>query len=131
MRTRSLMRPSCHRSRVTGRARGRVPPVARLFGTDGIRGRAGEELTADLARQLGAAAVAVFGRHGEGHPTIVVGRDPRASGEWLEAAMVRGITDAGGDVLLAGIEPTPAIAFLTPDLGASSGVVISASHNPP
>jgi phosphoglucosamine mutase len=105
--------------------------VARLFGTDGIRGRAGEDLTADLARGLGAAAVAVFGRHGEGHPAIVVGRDPRASGEWLEAALVRGITDAGGDVLLAGIEPTPAIAFLTTDLGASSGVVISASHNPP
>ena len=105
--------------------------MARLFGTDGIRGRAGEDLTADLARGLGAAAVAVFGRHGEGHPAIVVGRDPRASGEWLEAALVRGITDAGGDALLAGIEPTPAIAFLTTDLGASSGVVISASHNPP
>jgi phosphoglucosamine mutase len=105
--------------------------MARLFGTDGIRGRAGEDLTEDLARRLGAAAVEVFGRHGEGHPTIVVGRDPRASGVWLEAALVDGIVGAGGDVWLAGVEPTPAVAFLTTDLGASSGVVISASHNPP
>ncbi|HYJ61991.1 MAG TPA: phosphoglucosamine mutase, partial [Actinomycetota bacterium] len=105
--------------------------MARLFGTDGIRGRAGEDLTDDLARRVGAAAVAVLRRHGEGHPTVVVGRDPRASGTWLESALVWGITAAGGDVLLAGVEPTPAVAFLTTDLGASSGVVISASHNPP
>ena len=105
--------------------------MARLFGTDGIRGLAGTELTEDLAYGLGRAGVVVLGRHGAGHPTIVVGRDPRASGEWLEDALVQGIRDAGGDVLLAGVEPTPAIAFLTVDLGASSGVVISASHNPP
>ena len=105
--------------------------MARLFGTDGVRGLAGEELTEDLAYGLGYAAVVVLGRHGEGHPTFVVGRDPRASGEWLEDALVEGIRHAGGDALIAGVEPTPAIAFLTTTLGASSGVVISASHNPP
>ncbi len=61
----------------------------------------------------------------------MVGRDTRRSGEWLEEALVDGIRSAGGDVILAGVEPTPAIAFLTTALGASSGVVISASHNPP
>jgi phosphoglucosamine mutase len=103
----------------------------RLFGTDGIRGLAGTELTEDLAYRLGRAAVVVLGRHGEEHPTFVVGRDPRASGEWLEDALVEGIREAGGDAFIAGVEPTPAIAFLTTDLHASSGVVISASHNPP
>jgi phosphoglucosamine mutase len=105
--------------------------MGRLFGTDGVRGLAGTELSEELAFGLGRAAVEVFGRHGEGHPTFVVGRDPRSSGEWLEDAMVEGIRTAGGDAVLAGIEPTPAIAFLTVDLGASCGVVISASHNPP
>jgi len=105
--------------------------MARLFGTDGIRGVAGTDLTPELARGLGRAAVAVLGRHGAAQPpTFVVGRDTRASGEWLEDALTEGIVTAGGDVLLAGIEPTPAIAFMTVDLGASSGVVISASHNP-
>jgi phosphoglucosamine mutase len=105
--------------------------MARLFGTDGIRGVAGIDLTADLARNLGRAAVEVLGRHGATQPpTFVVGRDTRASGEWLEDALTDGILTAGGDVLLAGIEPTPAIAYMTVDLGASSGVVISASHNP-
>src|SRR5262245_16914739 len=105
--------------------------MARLFGTDGIRGVAGTELTPELARGLGRAAVEVLGRHGATQPpTFVVGRDTRESGEWLEDALTEGIVAAGGDVLLAGIEPTPAIAFMTVDLGASSGVVISASHNP-
>ena len=105
--------------------------MGRLFGTDGVRGVAGDELTAELANNLGRAAVEVLGRHGGGAPTFVVGRDPRESGEWLEDALVEGIRSAGGDVILVGIEPTPAIAYLTTDLGASSGVVISASHNPP
>ena len=105
--------------------------MGRLFGTDGVRGLAGTELTADLAAGLGRAAVTVLGRHGAGHPVILVGRDPRSSGVWLEQALVEGIRSAGGDVLLAGVEPTPAIAFLTVDRGASAGVVISASHNPP
>lgn len=105
--------------------------MGRLFGTDGVRGLAGSELTRDLAYGLGRAAVVVLGRHGVGRPSFVVGRDPRASGEWLEDAITEGIRQAGGDVVIAGIEPTPAIAFMTVDLGASSGVVISASHNPP
>jgi phosphoglucosamine mutase len=105
--------------------------VGRLFGTDGVRGVAGTDLTPELARGLGAAAVAVLGAHGDRRPTFVVGRDPRVSGVWLEEALVEGIAQAGGDVVLAGVEPTPAVAFMTVDLGASSGVVISASHNPP
>ena len=105
--------------------------MGRLFGTDGVRGVAGDELTAELANNLGRAAVEVLGRYGGGAPTFVVGRDPRESGEWLEDALVEGIRCAGGNVILVGIEPTPAIAYLTTDLGASSGVVISASHNPP
>jgi phosphoglucosamine mutase len=103
----------------------------RLFGTDGVRGLAGTELTDDMAYRLGRAAVVVFGRRGTGRPTFVVGRDPRASGEWLEDALVEGIREGGGDTYIAGVEPTPAIAFLAAELGTSSGVVISASHNPP
>src|SRR5438445_11345533 len=105
--------------------------MARLFGTDGVRGVAGVELTEDLAAALGRAAVRVLGRHGTARPLFVVGRDPRESGVWLEEALVEGIRGAGGDAVLVGVEPTPAIAFLTIDLGASSGVEISASPNPP
>jgi phosphoglucosamine mutase len=105
--------------------------MGRLFGTDGVRGLAGTDLTRDLAFGLGRAAVVVLGRHGAARPTFVVGRDTRASGEWLGEALVDGVRAAGGDVILAGVEPTPAIAFLTLDHGASAGVVISASHNPP
>jgi phosphoglucosamine mutase len=105
--------------------------MGRLFGTDGVRGLAGTELTAELARDLGAAGVAVLGGEGIARPRFVVGRDPRSSGVWLERAVVEGITSAGGDALLAGVIPTPAIAYLTTELGATSGIVISASHNPP
>jgi phosphoglucosamine mutase len=105
--------------------------MGRLFGTDGVRGRFGRDLTTDLARELGRAAVVVLARYERDAPTFVIGRDTRASGEPLEAALVEGITRGGGDVYLAGIEPTPAIAFLTTALSAGSGVVISASHNPP
>jgi phosphoglucosamine mutase len=105
--------------------------VGRLFGTDGVRGVAGTELTSDLAFDLGRAAVVVLGRHGTKRPTFLIGRDTRRSGVWLEQAIADGIRSAGGDVILAGVEPTPAIAFLTIALRASSGVVISASHNPP
>ncbi len=91
----------------------------------------GTDLTRDLAFGLGRAAVVVLGRHGAGRPTFLIGRDTRRSGVWLEEALADGIRSAGGDVILAGVEPTPAIAFLTTELKASSGVVISASHNPP
>ncbi len=105
--------------------------MGRLFGTDGVRGLAGTELTKELAFGLGRAAVIALGHHRPDTPTFVVGRDTRASGEWLEAALAEGICSAGGDVILAGVQTTPAVAFLTTDLGAASGVVISASHNPP
>jgi phosphoglucosamine mutase len=105
----------------------------RLFGTDGVRGVANQELTAELALELAAAAAHVLGEAGafEGHrPLAVVGRDPRASGEFLEAAVVAGLASAGVDVLRLGILPTPAVAYLTADLKADLGVMLSASHNP-
>lgn len=105
--------------------------MGRLFGTDGVRGVAGRELTAELAFAVGRAAVTAFGRRGTRRPAFVVGRDTRASGEFLEAAIVAGICSAGGDALTAGVATTPAVALLTVQLGADSGVVISASHNPP
>ena len=107
--------------------------MGRIFGTDGIRGLANRDLTAELALDLSVAAAHVLGDVGafEGHrPTAVVGRDPRASGEFLSAAVVAGLASAGVDVLDVGVLPTPAVAFLTADLGADLGAVISASHNP-
>jgi phosphoglucosamine mutase len=107
--------------------------VARLFGTDGVRGVAGRDLTAHLALDLSVAAARVLGEVGafEGHrPVAVVGRDPRASGEFLEAAVVAGLATAGVDVLRLGVLPTPAVAYLTGSLGADLGVMLSASHNP-
>jgi phosphoglucosamine mutase len=104
--------------------------VGRLFGTDGIRGIANRELTGDLAFRLGRAAVVALTEHGESRPHLVVGRDTRGSGEFLEAALTAGICSAGGDVVLLGVSTTPAVAFLTTDLHAHAGVVISASHNP-
>lgn len=102
--------------------------MGRLFGTDGVRGVAGRDLTTELAHGIGRALVATLG---SSRPRVAVGRDTRASGEMLEAALAAGICSAGGDVLLLGVVPTPAVAFLTVDLGADAGVVISASHNPP
>jgi phosphoglucosamine mutase len=105
----------------------------RLFGTDGVRGVANKDLTAELALELAVAAAHVLGQAGafEGHrPMAVVGRDPRASGEFLEAAVVAGLASAGVDVLRLGVVPTPAVAYLTADFGADLGVVLSASHNP-
>ena len=108
-----------------------------LFGTDGVRGLANRDLTADLALDLAAAAAHVLGDLGELHagrpgarPRAVVGRDPRASGEFLEAATVAGLASAGLDVLVLGVLPTPAVAHLTAELGVDLGVMISASHNP-
>lgn len=100
--------------------------MARLFGTDGIRGVANRDLTPDLALALGRAAGRVLVEGGE----VVVGRDTRVSGGMLEGALVAGLCSAGADVRLAGIVPTPAVAFLTIDQKASAGAVISASHNP-
>jgi phosphoglucosamine mutase len=102
-----------------------------LFGTDGVRGLANADLTPELAMAVANAAARVLVAHDASHrPLAVVGRDPRASGEMLEAAVVAGLTSAGADVLRAGVLPTPAVAFLTGDYGADLGVVLSASHNP-
>ena len=104
--------------------------MGRLFGTDGVRGTYGRDLTPELAFALGRAAAVVLRRRSAGPLSIVVGRDTRASGEPLQQALVEGILAAGADALLAGVVPTPAVAFLTTDLGVSAGAVISASHNP-
>jgi phosphoglucosamine mutase len=103
--------------------------MGRLFGTDGVRGVVGESLTDDLARSIGAAAATTLIDHGQGRPLFIVGRDTRASGELLEAAISEGISSAGGSVLVAGVVPTPTVAFLASEMDAA-GVVISASHNP-
>jgi phosphoglucosamine mutase len=109
--------------------------VVALFGTDGVRGVAGVDLTADLARSLAAAAVTVLAA-GVERPLVVVGRDPRPSGGWLQDAVVDGLTSAGADVVLLGVIPTPAVARAVADglpgtaRRPTFGVVISASHNP-
>ncbi len=104
-----------------------------IFGTDGVRGLANVDVTAELALDLSVAAAHVLGDVGAfaGHrPRAVVGRDPRASGEFLSAAVIAGLASAGVDVLDAGVLPTPAIAFLTAQSEADLGVMLSASHNP-
>jgi phosphoglucosamine mutase len=105
--------------------------MGRLFGTDGVRGVANRELTAELALALGSAAA----RHlasapAPGRRIAVIGRDPRASGEMLEAAVIAGLTSQGVDALRVGVLPTPAVAYLTGAYDADFGVMISASHNP-
>ncbi|MGY1732024.1 phosphoglucosamine mutase [Geodermatophilus sp. SYSU D01045] len=105
--------------------------MGRLFGTDGVRGRANADLTPELALSVARAAAGVLAdRDGTSRPVAVVGRDPRASGEMLEAAVVAGLASAGAEVLRVGVLPTPAVAFLTAETGADLGVMISASHNP-
>jgi len=105
--------------------------MARLFGTDGVRGLANGELTPELALSVAASAARVLRAHDRSHrPVAVVGRDPRASGEMLEAAVVAGLASAGADVLRVGVQPTPAVAHLVGALDADLGVMISASHNP-
>ena len=112
--------------------------MGHLFGTDGVRGVAGRELTAGLALSLSAAAASVLSGSGafatartaHRRPFAVVGRDPRASGEFLEAAVVAGLAASGVDVVRLGVMPTPAVAYLTAEMGAEFGVMLSASHNP-
>ena len=104
--------------------------MSRLFGTDGVRGEANSKLPPELAYRMGRAATIYFGRHTDGAPQILIGRDTRISGEMLEAALVAGICSAGGNVILAGVIPTPAVAYLARKLHAAAGIVISASHNP-
>ena len=104
--------------------------MGRLFGTDGVRGSANKDLTPELVFSLGKSASLVIAKsHGKGRAKAVVGRDPRASGEMLEAALIAGLATVGVDVLKVGVLPTPAIAYLTKYYGADLGVVLSASHN--
>lgn len=105
--------------------------MGRYFGTDGVRGLANADVTPELVLAIASAAARVLAFHDGAHrPVAVVGRDPRASGEMLEAAVVAGLTSAGADVRLVGVVPTPAVAFLTGDYAADFGVMLSASHNP-
>ncbi len=104
-----------------------------LFGTDGVRGVANRDLTAELALDLAVAAAHVLAEVGaisKNRPVAIVGQDSRASGEFLEAAIVAGLASAGVDVYKVGVLPTPAIAHLVASTGADLGVMISASHNP-
>ena len=109
--------------------------MGRLFGTDGVRGLANRDITAELAVDLAVSAahvladVGAFEGRASDRPTAVVGRDTRASGEFLEAAVVAGLASAGVDVTVVGVIPTPAVAWLTASRGADLGVMLSASHN--
>ncbi len=107
--------------------------MRRLFGTDGVRGLAGIDVTADLALGLAQAAARVLGRSAREEsrrPVAVIARDPRVSGEFIAAAVAAGLASSGVDVLDAGVIPTPAAAFLVADVDADFGVMVSASHNP-
>src|SRR6201998_4801122 len=105
--------------------------MGRLFGTDGVRGVANRELTAELALALGSAAARRLASSGEPSRRVaVIGRDPRASGEMLEAAVIAGVTSEGVDALRVGVLRAPAGAYLTSAYDADFGVMISASHNP-
>lgn len=101
--------------------------MTRLFGTDGVRGIANRDLSPELAFKLGEAGARFLAPHGG---QIVIGKDTRHSGDMLQSAMVAGIGAAGVDAVILGVVPTPAVSFLTTELAASGGVVISASHNP-
>ncbi len=104
--------------------------MGRLFGTDGIRGVANEyPMTAEMAVNIGRAVAHLFKRPGH-TPRIIVGKDTRISGDMLESALIAGICSAGANAVMAGVLPTPGIAFLTGGMGADAGIVISASHNP-
>lgn len=105
--------------------------MGRLFGTDGVRGVANKDLTNELAMKIGmAAAEILLKRAGDQRPTVMIGRDTRASGDMLEAALTAGFCSVGVNVLSVGVVPTPAIAYLVGKYGCEAGVMISASHNP-
>lgn len=103
--------------------------MGRLFGTDGVRGIANKELTADLAYKIGRAGAYVLAGELKHKPVIIIGKDTRLSGDMLEAALIAGICSVGADVVRAGVIPTPGIAYLTRLYNCDAGVVISASHN--
>ena len=104
--------------------------MGKLFGTDGIRGIVGENLTVELAFHVGQAVAAVLTEEKGSKPTITIGKDTRISSDMLEAALMAGICSVGGDVKPVGTIPTPAVAYLARQEGADAGIVLSASHNP-
>ena len=104
--------------------------MGRLFGTDGARGVANVELTAELAMNIGRAAAMVLINDEVEHPTILIGKDTRLSGDMLEGALVAGLCSVGANVQLLGVVPTPAVAYLVGKYNADAGIMISASHNP-
>lgn len=104
--------------------------MGRLFGTDGARGIANSELTCELAMSIGRAAAYVLTKHSTVRPKVVIGKDTRVSSSMLEMALAAGMCSFGADVILVGFIPTPAVAYLIPEVGADAGVMISASHNP-
>ena len=104
--------------------------MGRLFGTDGARGVANTELTCELAMQIGRAAAEVLITADGKRPKVLIGKDTRASGDMLEAALSAGLCSVGADVYLLGVVPTPAVAFLAKAYAADAAVMISASHNP-
>ncbi|MBQ7740182.1 MAG: phosphoglucosamine mutase [Eubacterium sp.] len=105
--------------------------MGRLFGTDGVRGIANKDLTNELAMQIGAAAATVLLREAKSaKPTVLIGKDTRASGDMLEAALTAGLCSVGCNVLSVGIVPTPAVAYLVGKYECEAGIMISASHNP-
>ena len=103
--------------------------MSRMFGTDGVRGIANTELTAETAYNLGRAGAYVL-TEGAHKPKILVGKDTRISGDMLESALVAGILSVGAEAVILGVVPTPAVAHLTRKYGADAGIMISASHNP-
>ena len=104
--------------------------MARMFGTDGVRGEANLELTPELAYRLGRAATLFFGKRGTEKPPILIGRDTRISGAMFISALAAGVCSAGGHAVIAGVIPTPAVAYLAKKHGMAAGIVVSASHNP-
>ncbi|MEG1895605.1 MAG: phosphoglucosamine mutase, partial [Oscillospiraceae bacterium] len=100
--------------------------MGRLFGTDGVRGVAGTELTPEIAINIGRAAATVLTKHSSHKATVLIGKDTRISGDMLESALCAGLCSVGADVKLCGVVPTPAIAYLVKKYGCDAGVVISA-----
>ncbi len=122
--------PTRFRPWFCGHGRRKEAAMGRLFGTDGVRGLANGDLTPELAMAVAVAAARVLVETDTSHsPLAIVGRDPRASGEMLEAAVVAGLTSAGATVVRVGVLPTPAVAFLVGQTNADLGVMLSASHN--
>ena len=103
--------------------------MGRLFGTDGVRGVANKDLTCELAMKLGRAAAAVLTNKSTRHPRVIIGKDTRLSSDMLENAMAAGLCSVGASVVLLGVVPTPAVAYLVEKYKADAGVMISASHN--